>query len=354
MGAGPPANLWPPTKSVLNVRFLNGGEYEQNTVKSLVKKHYHSIPMRIRFKFPSGLDTASSDIRILFAESSKAYLGRQAEEYPGQATMWLNMYPKYYATQEAARNKVQADVLHEFGHALGLVHEHKHPHCKAKWNYNQLMRRNQWGLDTVRRNYNDDTQSAINAKWDRSYDIYSIMHYPIARGDTESAAREVLENIVLSKNDKETLALLYPLNNVVKVKQRPTVTVPVAVPHEKEKKEKKSKESTTKVKKEKEARPKKESRKKSYIGGNDSAVVCGGYVEITGNASATIHGGGHVVASGNSDAVVYGDSTVCASGNADVYVHGSGSATASGNATVKFTGRGTGKATGNGSIRSNV
>ncbi|KAJ5135707.1 uncharacterized protein N7515_004985 [Penicillium bovifimosum] len=352
MGAGPPAGLWPANKHVLNVCFLNGGEYEQNTVKSLIKKYYHSIPMRLRFKFLPGRDMSSSDIRILFSDCSKAYIGRQAESYPGQPTMWLNMYPRY-PTQDAARNKVQADVLHEFGHALGLVHEHKHPHCKANWNYDRLMRRNQWGLDTVRYNYNDDTHSAVNAKWDRAYDPYSIMHYPIARGDTQSAVREVPENIVLSAIDKETLALLYPV--VAVVKQHPTVHQEPTRKHEKEKREKKPKEPTKKDKKEKEARPKKEKpRQKVYIGGNDSAVVSGGYVEISGNAEATIHGSGQVVASGNSDVVVYGDSTVWASGNADVYVNGGGSATVSGNATVKFTGTGTGKVTGNGSLRWNA
>ncbi|GFF58696.1 hypothetical protein CNMCM8927_003894 [Aspergillus lentulus] len=301
--------------------------------------HYNSIPMRLRFKFLSEWDTSPSDIRILFTDHSKAYIGRQAEAYPGQPTMWLNMHPRLH-TQDAARDKVQADVLHEFGHALGLVHEHKHPQCKAKWNYGQLMDRNRWDLDLVRRNYDDDTSSAINARWDRAYDSKSIMHYAIARGDTQSGLREVPENIVLSDGDKETLALIYP--SVAVVKEHSTVPKEPTKGHVKEKREKK-------------IRPEKlKPSQKSHISGNNSAVVCGGYVKVSGNASVTIHGGGEVVVSGNSKTVVYGDSTVRASENAYVYVNGGGSARVSGNAAVEFSGTATGDVTENGSIRWNV
>jgi hypothetical protein len=228
---------------------------------------------------------------------------------------------------------MQADVLHEFGHALGLVHEHKHPQCKAKCNYGQLMNRNRWDLDLVRHNYDDDTPSAVIARWDRAYDPKSIMHYAIARGDTQSGLMHVPENIVLSDGDKETLARIYPSVAVVKQHSKD---------HEK-------------VKREKKIRPEKlKPSQKSRVSGNDSAVVCGGYVKVSGNASSTIHGGGHVVVSGNSKTVVYGDSTVRASGNAYVYVNGGGSARVSGNATVEFTGTATGDVTGNGSIRWNV
>ncbi|KAL5365307.1 hypothetical protein BJX96DRAFT_181512 [Aspergillus floccosus] len=337
MGAGPPADFWPPDKHVLNVRFLNGDEDEQSRVKSLVKKHYHSIPMRIRFKFLSGWDTSPSDIRISFAGHSSAYIGRQAESHPGQPTMWLNMHPRL-STDDAVRNKVQADVLHEFGHALGLTHEHKHPDRKARWNYPRLMEKYQWEYDTVRRNYNASTSSAVNARWDRPYDPKSIMHYSIAKGDTWSMRTEVSENCVLSDGDKEALVQIYPSAAVVK--QHSTV-------RKEEKKERESKEPTKKDKKGKHLQ-------ETHISGNRTAVVCGGYVRVSGNADVTIHGGGHVVASGNSDTIVYGDSTVRASGNADVYVNGGGSARASGNATVIFTGTGTGESTGNASIHWNA
>lgn len=328
MGAGPSDRLWPSDRRTLRVYFLNGYEADRQTVKYLVEKHYNSLPMRLRFEF-SQANIYSSDIRIEFANHSSSYIGRDADRYPGQATMWLNMYPRGYS-QEAARDKVQADVLHEFGHALGLVHEHKHPGCGATWNYGQLMGRNGWGLSTVRRNYDNNTQSALATSWDRAYDPYSIMHYPIQRGDTVRGVTSIDENFVLSKGDKETLASLYPpapVYSPVLNKKMPSVGItPIPGP----------------------------SGSAVRVSGNMSAVVNGGYVVVSGNASATIHGGGHVVVSGNASAVVHGDSTVKVSGNGSVRVNGSGTAEVSGNGTAVFTGTGTGKVRGNGTIRSNV
>lgn len=328
MGVGPSERLWPLDRGTLSVYFLNGYDSDRQTVKDLVLKHYNSLPMGLCFQF-SQTNIYSSDIRIEFASHSSSYIGRDAEGYPGQATMWLNMHPKMYS-QEAARDKVQADVLHEFGHALGLVHEHKHPGCGATWDYGVLMGKNGWGMSTVRRNYDDNTRSALATNWEREYDPYSIMHYPVHRGDTVRGVTSIDENFVLSKGDKEALESLYPLapvySSVVNTKE-PSIAIS-QIPGS--------------------------SGSPMRISGNKSAVVNGGYVVVSGNASATVHGGGYVVVSGNASAVVHGDSSVKVSGNGSVRVNGSGTAEVSGNGTASFTGTGTGKARGNGTIRSNV
>lgn len=328
MGAEPSERLWPLDRETLGVYFLNGYDSDRQTVKDLVHKHYNSLPMGLRFQF-SQTNIYSSDIRVEFASHSSSYIGRDAEGYPSQATMWLNMHPKMHS-QEAARNKVQADVLHEFGHALGLAHEQKHPGCGATWNYGVLKRKNGWGMSTLWRSYDANTQSAVAANWEREYDPYSIMHYPIQRGDAVRGVTSIDENLVLSKGDKETLASLYPpppIYSPVANEKEPSVAIyqfpgPSGSP--------------------------------VRVSGNKSAVVNGGYVVVSGNASATIHGGGYVVVSGNASAIVHGDSSVKASGNGSVMVNGSGTAEVSGNGTASFTGTGTGKARGNGTIRSNV
>jgi hypothetical protein len=48
-------------------------------------------------------------------------------------------------------------VLHEFGHALGLVHEHQHPAGGIQWNRPQVLRDlsgppNNWPLDVIEQN----------------------------------------------------------------------------------------------------------------------------------------------------------------------------------------------------------
>ncbi|KAJ3454704.1 hypothetical protein MRS44_013304 [Fusarium solani] len=48
--------------------------------------------LKLRFEFLKPGDPGPSDIWITFDNESKAYIGRDAENYPKQPTMWLNMY----------------------------------------------------------------------------------------------------------------------------------------------------------------------------------------------------------------------------------------------------------------------
>jgi hypothetical protein len=66
--------------------------------------------------------------------------------------MWLNMHHDV-KNRKTRRSQRQADILHEFGHALGLVHEHTHPGCKADWNYEVLGARYNWPREVVEFNF---------------------------------------------------------------------------------------------------------------------------------------------------------------------------------------------------------
>ncbi|KAI3322251.1 hypothetical protein HD806DRAFT_501500 [Xylariaceae sp. AK1471] len=340
--------LWPFDKDHINVYFMNGSTAEQWLVKYLVRKHYNSLPLRIQFNFLWQGELYRSDIRLEFARESWSYIGTNTQSYPGQKTMRLNLHP-VRSTEEAIRAKVQADVLHEFGHALGMVHAHKHPDCKANWNYQKLVSDSEWTLEKVRRNYDKNTPSVVGKIWDLPYDPHSIMHYVIRKGDTHSCLTEVEENTVLSDGDKRML-----LSRYLKRREEKETKTRTKTRHEVSKKlvsipEKKPKKLVDK----KSVSPPKEKHKQEprvcspvYVSGNSSSTVRGGYVVVSGNASATVKGGGYVVVSGNGGAIVYGDSNVRVSGN--------GTAVVSGNGSARFSGRGTGKTTGNGSISSYV
>ncbi|KAK5636265.1 hypothetical protein RRF57_011977 [Xylaria bambusicola] len=189
--------LWPSHRDCLNVYFMNGSTEEKSLVKNLVRTHYNSLPMRIHFHFLSEGKLHRSDIRVKFAHDSWSYIGTDAELYPGRKTMCLNMYPRR-STEAEIRTKIQADILHEFGHALGMVHAHKHPDCQMTWNYKRLMWSNDWPLKWVREAYDDDTSSVVGKRWDLPYDPLSIMHYAIEKGDTINCVTETPENTVLS------------------------------------------------------------------------------------------------------------------------------------------------------------
>lgn len=74
-------------------------------------------------------------------------------------------------------------VAHEFGHALGLHHEHQSPHAPdCKWAYNVIRTKYQWASDADMHANLDKLKNALNSsgRWEyqtSDYDQLSLMHY---------------------------------------------------------------------------------------------------------------------------------------------------------------------------------
>jgi hypothetical protein len=279
-------SLWPSDKHHLKVRFLNGDTWEKDTVKQIIKKHYHAIPMRIRFKFLEKGARGPSDIRITFTTWSASYIGRDAEDHRGKTTMWLNMHPSIRSPEER-RLKRQADILHEFGHALGMEHEQSHPDCKANWNYRVLQARQGWDVDRVHNNYKK--VDAVRARL-APYDPESIMHYRVQPGDTQSMKMHVPQNTVLSAGDKKFLMSIYPAEQTPEPKRKPKpAKKPTKKPDQKQvirtdwnwkpglKWEKKS-----------------DGRNTTVLIDGITAVVKGNHIVVSGSANLVAHGGDYV------------------------------------------------------------
>jgi len=102
-------------------------------------------------------------------------------------------------------------ALHEFGHALGLVHEHQNPAQPITWNeeavYDYYWRTQGWSRDAV--NFNIINRYAVDAIQSTSLDAQSIMIYPVAAEHTRNGFSVGLNN-ELSAIDKVFIARLYP------------------------------------------------------------------------------------------------------------------------------------------------
>jgi hypothetical protein len=104
-------------------------------------------------------------------------------------------------------------VIHEFGHALGAMHEHQHPQANIPWDkpkvyaFYQHREMNPLSKAQVDRNLfaTFDTLSAMHTAYDRR----SIMHHPVPNSLT-LGDWEVLINRRISKKDKRLMRLLYP------------------------------------------------------------------------------------------------------------------------------------------------
>ena len=103
-------------------------------------------------------------------------------------------------------------VIHEFGHALGAIHEHQNPEGGVKWNLKEVYRvfsgpPNNWTKQQIDFNIVQKySLSQLNAS---KYDKDSIMLYAFP-GSLIVGGVGTKNNTDLSAQDKKFIASLYP------------------------------------------------------------------------------------------------------------------------------------------------
>jgi len=191
-------------KSLLRVRFLEGSNYVQEKVKQYAQEW--SRHANITFEF---VDSEPSDIRISFDSESGSwsYVGQNNRYISSQrATMNFGWFDSRTSEAEFRRT-----TLHEFGHALGLSHEHQHPEVNIDWNrdavYRYYERTQDWSSrdvdNNIFRKYSTATSNFSN------YDPSSIMHYYIPRSLVDGVWYPT-SNRTLSGTDISFIREMYP------------------------------------------------------------------------------------------------------------------------------------------------
>lgn len=199
--------MWPP-RGVITVSFLDGDPGLRDRVKSAALAWTGPNLARLTLEFRK--DTNDTDVRIAFAQGAGSWslIGttcRRAK--PGSPTMnfgWL--------TPDSTDEDVRGVVLHEFGHALGLIHEHQNPAGGIKWNKDAVYAElsgppNRWDKDKI-----DQNMFQPWAKCETNFtkvDAKSIMMYPIPKRWTEDGFTAGT-NTELSDIDKSFIATQYP------------------------------------------------------------------------------------------------------------------------------------------------
>jgi hypothetical protein len=197
---------WPrwQTGQTIKIKFLDGAISEQEIVKIYASEWIKYA--NLKFEFVPKNEYA--DIRIGFnlgAPGAWSQLGMKSAygvgNYQNEPSMRLG---PIYANENSKQT-----ILHEFGHALGLVHETTNPSATIKWDlpkvykyYDDLMGWSKENVDLFVIN----PRSVTNYS---EYDPFSIMHYYIPPSLTTDGVG-VNEMKKLSITDMVSISEWYP------------------------------------------------------------------------------------------------------------------------------------------------
>jgi hypothetical protein len=186
-----------PNGSVLRVRFMGGSSGEHDNVKRIASEWMQHANIKLEFD-----NSPQAEIRISFVQDGRSwsYLG----------TDCLNI-PRHAATMNFGWPLEQRTILHEFGHALGLAHEHQNPEGGIEWDQANVIRDlsgppNFWDQATI--HHNVLSKYSMDQIRGTEFDRKSIMLYSFPRQWTVTGFQAPLNN-VLSELDKRFVGERY-------------------------------------------------------------------------------------------------------------------------------------------------
>lgn len=208
IGEGPVRAIIVPRKmwvngSRLRVRFIGGNPAQQ--ALAIEQAEWWTQFANLTFDFNNAPD---AEIRIAFDSSDGAwsYIGTDSQGIPrDHPTMNLGFLDG-------------GTAAHEFGHAIGLAHEHQNPRGGIEWNEEVVLRDlagppNNWSPDQIRHNVLD--KYAIDQIRGTVFDPDSIMLY-FFPGSWVKSGVGTKANDVLSEMEKAFIAseMAYPRTSI--------------------------------------------------------------------------------------------------------------------------------------------
>ena len=197
-----------PNASALKCRFLDGSPTQRKQVQE--KAHMWEEFANVTFKFVKSSD---EQVRISFVADPGSWSAL------GTDALVRDYFPKHQPTMnfgwlrdDTPDQEWERVVVHEFGHALGAIHEHQSPKSALNWNTAEVYRSfsgppNNWSKEDIDFNILQrySREQANASKFDRK----SIMLYAFpAALFTDNKGTE--SNTHLSPADKKFIAQTYP------------------------------------------------------------------------------------------------------------------------------------------------
>jgi matrixin len=197
---------WTAGDSVI-IAFLEGDETLKTRVRETALNWVAPGMANLRLVFDD--TAANSDVRIAFrrGDGSWSTVGTTCRKVP-QTRPTMNFG---WIDATSSEEDLRSVVLHEFGHALGLIHEHQNPVAGISWNRDAVIRElsgppNSWSVEQIEFNVLKPASpgEVIATPLDRS----SIMMYPIPASWTTDGFSTGF-NSDLSEKDKKFIRAQY-------------------------------------------------------------------------------------------------------------------------------------------------
>ena len=192
---------------IITVSFLDGDPSLQERVRQAARGWIAPGLANLKLDFRSPPNTM---IRISFKfDGSWSTVGTTCKQVTDKTRPTMNYG---WLTTASTDEEIRGVVLHEFGHALGLIHEHQSPVGGIKWNREAVIDSlsgppNNWTIEQIEFNVLD-LASAKETKFSE-FDQESIMLYPFPASWTKDGFSSD-ENDTLSATDKSFIKKAYP------------------------------------------------------------------------------------------------------------------------------------------------
>ncbi len=200
------ASQWMPGETI-KVSFLDGDPSVQEKVKKVAELWTAPLMANLNIRF---VDPVPGDARISFKNpGSWSVIGTTCRNIEDKSQPTMNFG---WLKSDTPDDEIRRVVLHEFGHALGLIHEHQNPGGKINWNksqvYDDLSKPpNNWTKDVIDRNMFEPYDMAETNF--TALDPKSIMMYPIpAKWTLDGFSTDLNED--LSQMDRQFIHEQYP------------------------------------------------------------------------------------------------------------------------------------------------